>query len=167
MKKFFLLSWWGRLKRWEYCLNMLLAYALQSIAWIDNMPRYLSLIIGLIWLWWQIYAIAARLHDLWLPWWIAWIWLLLQIISLFWEGFHAIVSLVCLIFWCGLLFGKWWECDNEYGPNPYVKKWKNVDKKDKVENLEKKEELEKKDTEQREKKIVKSENKTKKRKKDK
>lgn len=160
MKKFFLLSWWGRLKRWKYFLNMLLAYALQSIAWIDNMPRYLGLIIWFIWLWWQIYAIAARLHDLWLPWWIAWIRLLLQILVLFWEGFHAIISLVCLIFWCGLLFGKWWECDNEYWTNPYLGKWKHDSNKEKLENIEQKVESEEKDVEKKDKKAEKTKEKT-------
>lgn len=167
MKKFFLLSGTGRMKRGEYFLNLLVAGAFWYIADIENMPRWLGLILLFVSLWWAIYTISARLHDLWLPWWIAWIWLLLQILALFWEGFHAIASLACFIFWCGLLFGKWWECDNEYWPNPYLEKWKRDSNKGDVEDIEQKVGLEQKDKEQKEKKVVKNKIKTAKSKKNK
>lgn len=141
MKKFFLLSGTGRMTRGVYFLNMLWAGVINALAWIENTPYWLILVLTLISAWWAIYAISARVHDLWYPGWLAWIRLWLQILPIFWELADAFATLACLCIWLILLFTKWWECDNQYWPNPYTQESENFDNREEKVGIEEKVEI--------------------------
>lgn len=138
MKKFFLLSDTGRLKRGRYALYLYLIGSVWTLAeLVENIPLWFAALLELACLCWWIYIISARCHDQWLPWWIAWIRLLLNIISWFVEWLAVIARILIICLWVGLLFAKWVEEDNEYWPNPY-KKWENMNKYNQNEDDKKK-----------------------------